>query len=65
MPSYTYVGVEPRTYPAPPLARELSPGDVVDLDEDQVPDDGRFTPTPTPEPPPKPAKATTSKTDGA
>lgn len=63
MPSYLYHGEAPRTYPAPPLARELFPGDVVDLDEDQVPDDGRFTPTP--DPPPKPAKTTTSKTDGA
>ncbi|MBS2548800.1 hypothetical protein KGQ19_18195 [Catenulispora sp. NL8] len=59
MPSYLYHGEALRTYPAPPLARELSPGDVVDLDEDQVPDDGRFTPTP--DPPPKPAKATTAK----
>lgn len=59
MPSYTYTGVEPRTYPAPPIARELSPGDVVDLDVDQVPDDGRFTPTS--DPPAKPAKATTAK----
>ncbi|MEY9864167.1 hypothetical protein ABH935_009821 [Catenulispora sp. GAS73] len=65
MPSFTYTGVEPRTYPAPPLVRELSPGDTVDLDEDQVPDDGRFTLTTTTDPPPKPAKTTTSKTDGA
>lgn len=61
MSSYAYVGVEPRTYPAPPIARELSPGDVVELDEDQVPDDGRFTPIPTSDPPAKPAKATTAK----
>jgi hypothetical protein len=59
VPSYTYSGIEPRTYPAPPIARELIPGDLVELDEDQVPDDGRFTPTP--DPPPKPAKATTAK----
>lgn len=58
---YTYTGVEPRTYPAPPIARELSPGDVVDLDADQVPDDGRFTPTATSDPAAKPAKTTTSK----
>jgi len=63
MPLYEYMGSEARTYPIPPLARELSPGDVVDLNEDQVPDDGRFTPTP--DPPPKPTKGTTVRTDGA
>lgn len=63
MPAYTYTGVEPRTYPAPPIACELSPGDLVELDEDQVPDDGRFTPNP--DPPSKPAKATTAKGAGA
>ena len=60
MPSYLYSGEAARTYPAPPIARELSPGDVVELDEDQVPDDGRFTPTTTTDPP-KPAKATSAK----
>jgi hypothetical protein len=61
MPTYLYCGEAIRTYPAPPIARELSPGDVVEIDEDQVPDDGRFTLATTTEPPPKPAKATTAK----
>lgn len=42
MPSYRYAGETPRAYPYPPIARTLEPGDVVELDDDQVPVDGRF-----------------------
>lgn len=44
MPMYVYGGESPRLYPYPPIARELAPGDEVELDEDQVPTDGRFAP---------------------
>jgi hypothetical protein len=44
MPFFTYRGESPRLYPYPPIARELTPGDVVELAEDEVPTDGRFLP---------------------
>lgn len=44
MPFYVYRGESPRTYPYPPIARHLTPGDVVELAEDEVPTDGRFFP---------------------
>jgi hypothetical protein len=42
MPTYVYDGESPRLYPYPPIARELTPGDDVELNEDEVPTDGRF-----------------------
>jgi hypothetical protein len=31
--AYTFTGPEPEDFPAPPLARRLEPGDVVELPE--------------------------------
>lgn len=42
MPIFVYCGESPRLYPYPPIARELTPGDEVDLSEDDMPTDGRF-----------------------
>lgn len=67
MPTYVYRGESKRLYPYPPLVRELEPGDEVELEEDEVPTDGRFIladPAPAPDQPadpaetPAPAKAT-------
>lgn len=44
MPFFTYRGESPRLYPYPPIARELTPGEVVELAKDEVPTDGRFLP---------------------
>lgn len=33
MPKYRFTGAEPEDFPAPPIARRLSPGDVVEVDE--------------------------------
>jgi hypothetical protein len=44
MPTFIYAGESPRLYPYPPIARILDPGDEVELDEEQVPGDGRFQP---------------------
>lgn len=59
MPFFTYRGESPRLYPYPPIARELTPGDVVELAEDEVPTDGRFVTAADPETAesPVPAKA--------
>lgn len=63
MPSYLYRGESPRLYPYPPIVRELTPGDVVELAEDEVPTDGRFVPadpSPTADADPVPADTSTA-----
>lgn len=42
MPVFVYDGESPRLYPYPPIARKLTPGDEIELEEEQVPSDGRF-----------------------
>ena len=63
MPAYLFRGEAPRTYPEPPIARELTPGDLVELEADQLPDDGRFMPAP--DTTPKSSKPATSKGEDA
>ena len=33
MPAYRFTGPEPEDFPAPPIARRLHPGDVIEVDE--------------------------------
>jgi hypothetical protein len=40
--TYIYDGESDRLYPYRPIARLLEPGDEIDLDEAEVPRDGRF-----------------------
>lgn len=34
MPRYKFVGAAPEDFPAPPIARTLQPGDVIDVAEE-------------------------------
>ena len=55
MAQFAYVGETRPHLPPASLARDLAPDDVIELEADQVPDDGRSQPVPDPKPA-KPSK---------